>query len=123
VLAQCQAFEKITIRPAHAADQRNMRLQVLPDGELIGHAVSVIDLIIYAYDVPANPSPRLNALPEWVYGDIGYDIQARAPRYAITPASSDEEIQLKVKQRSANCSPIVLDCGCDSSVNACQLTR
>jgi uncharacterized protein (TIGR03435 family) len=96
-LAQSQTFEKITIKPVRSADPRSMRLQVLPDGELIAHAVLVIDLISYAYDVPSNPSPRLNSLPDWIYGDR-YDIEAEAPPYAITTTSGDGETQLRVKQ-------------------------
>ncbi len=97
VMAQSQAFEKITIRPVRSADPRSMRLQVLPDGELIAHAVLVIDLISYAYDVPSNPSPRLNSLPDWIYGDR-FDIEAKASPSAITTASQDGETQLRVKQ-------------------------
>jgi uncharacterized protein (TIGR03435 family) len=96
-LAQSQTFEKITIKPAHSADPRSMRLQVLPDGQLIGHAVLVIDLISYAYDVPSNPSPRLNALPDSIYSDR-YDIEAKASPYAITTTSGDGETQLRLKQ-------------------------
>jgi uncharacterized protein (TIGR03435 family) len=86
-LAQSQTFEKITIEPVRSADPRTMRLQVLPDGELIARAALVIDLISYAYDVPSNPSPRLNSLPDWIYGDR-YDIEAKASPYAITTTSS-----------------------------------
>jgi uncharacterized protein (TIGR03435 family) len=96
-LAQSQTFEKITIKPARSADPRSMRLQVLPDGELIAHAVLVIDLISYAYDVPSNPSPRLNSLPDWIYGDR-YDIEAKASPYVILTTSRDGETQLRVKQ-------------------------
>ena len=74
-----------------------MRLQVLPDGELIAHAVLVLDLISYAYDVPSNPSPRLNSLPDWIYGDR-YDIEAKAPSNVIMKTSRDGETQLRVKQ-------------------------
>lgn len=81
-LAQTQTFEKITIKSVRA-DPRSARLQVLPDGELIAHAIVVIDLLSYAYDVPSNPSPRLNALPGWIYSDR-YDIEAKAPPDAIT---------------------------------------
>jgi uncharacterized protein (TIGR03435 family) len=96
-MAQSQTFEKITIRPVRSVDPRGMRLQVLPDGELIAHAVLVIDPISYAYDVPSNPSPRLNALPDWIYGDR-YDIEAKPPPHAITTTSRDGETQLRVKQ-------------------------
>jgi uncharacterized protein (TIGR03435 family) len=57
----------------------------------------VIDLISYAYDVPSNPSPRLNSLPDWIYGDM-YDIEAKASPYAITTTSRDRETQIRVKQ-------------------------
>jgi uncharacterized protein (TIGR03435 family) len=96
-LAQSQTFERITIKPVRSVDPRSMRLQVLPDGELIAHAVLVIDLISYAYDVPSNPSPRLNSVPDWIYGDR-YDIEAKASPYAITTTSRDGETQLRVKQ-------------------------
>jgi uncharacterized protein (TIGR03435 family) len=97
VLAQSQAFEKITIKAARSADPRSMRMQVLPDGELVAHAVLVINLISYAYDVPSNPSPRLNPPPAWIYDDR-YDIAAKASLNAITTTSQDAEIQLRVKQ-------------------------
>lgn len=73
-----------------------MRLQVLPDGKLVAHAVLVIDLVSYAYDVPANPSPRLNALPAWSNRER-YDIEAKAAPGAIHTASPDSEVQLRVK--------------------------
>ena len=96
-VAQAQAFEKITIKPVRSVDPRGMHLQVLADGELIAHAVLVIDLISYAYDVPSNPSPRLNSLPDWIYGDR-YDIEAKASPHAITTSSGDTETQIRVKQ-------------------------
>jgi len=96
-VAQAQAFEKVTIKPVRSVDPRGMHLQVLADGELIAHAVLVIDLISYAYDVPSNPSPRLNSLPDWIYGDR-YDIEAKASPHAITTSSGDTETQIRVKQ-------------------------
>lgn len=96
-LAHAQAFEKVTIKAARSADPRSMRMQVLPDGELVARAVLVIDLISYAYDVPSNPSPRLNSLPAWIYDDR-YDIEAKASPNAITTAAQDAETQLRVKQ-------------------------
>ena len=95
-LAQSQTFEKITIKPASSTDPRSTRLQVLTDGELIGHSVLVLDLISYAYELPSNPSHRLNALPDWIYGSR-YDIEAKTHPNAITKASRDEETQLRVK--------------------------
>src|SRR5450631_36558 len=65
--AQAQVFEKVTIRPARSLDPSSRRDQVLPNGDLKGNAVNVISLLTYAYGVPANPSSRLSALPDWVY--------------------------------------------------------
>jgi uncharacterized protein (TIGR03435 family) len=96
-LARSQAFEKIKITPVRSADPRSMRLQVLPDGELIGHAVLVINLISYAYDVPSNPSPRLNTVPDWIYAER-YEMDAKASPNAITTTAQDGEIQLRVKE-------------------------
>src|SRR5437764_11599615 len=64
-VAQAQAFATITIKPASSADPRDAHLKVLPNGDLIASAVSVITLLSYAYDVPVNPSPRLAPLPNW----------------------------------------------------------
>jgi uncharacterized protein (TIGR03435 family) len=95
--AESQTFEKGTIKPVRSADPRSTRLPVLPYGELIAHAVLVIELISYAYDVPSNPSPRLRSLPDWIYGDR-HDIEAKASPNAITTTSRDGETQLRVKQ-------------------------
>jgi uncharacterized protein (TIGR03435 family) len=92
-----EAFEKVTITHAGSTDPRSMRMEVLPDGQLIAHGVLVIDLISYAYDVPSNPSPRLKSLPDWIYGDR-YDIEAKASQNAITTTSEDGETQLRVKK-------------------------
>ena len=78
-LAQSQAFATITIKPA--ADQRSVRVQVLPNGDLIASAVPVSTLLSYAYDVPVNPSPRLSPLPDWTFRER-YDIEAKAPANA-----------------------------------------
>jgi uncharacterized protein (TIGR03435 family) len=96
-VAQAQAFEKITIRPARSADPRNRRVQVLRNGDLIAHSVNVIDLLSYAYGVPSNPSPRLNSLPGWTVGD-SYDIEARAPANTISAISQDSDVQARLQQ-------------------------
>jgi uncharacterized protein (TIGR03435 family) len=96
-MARAQAFEQITIKAVRSVDPRSMRLQILPDGELIAHGVLLIHLISYAYDVPSNPSPRLNSLPDWIYGDR-YDIEAKASPNAITATSQDGATLLRVKQ-------------------------
>ena len=44
-VAQSQAFSRITIKPAHLADPRNARVQVLPNGDLIASAVPLITFL------------------------------------------------------------------------------
>jgi hypothetical protein len=61
-VAQPPAFATIAIKPAGSADPRDARVQVLPNGDLIASAVPMIRLLTYAYDLPANPSPRLSVL-------------------------------------------------------------
>src|SRR5712671_6894266 len=77
-VAQSQAFESISIQPARSGDPRDMRIRVLPNGDLIASAVPVLLLVRYAYDVPVNPSPRLSGLPAW---RETYDIEAKAPAH------------------------------------------
>ena len=84
--ARSQAFEVISIRPAGSGDSRNMRMRVLPNGDLNATAVPVLSLLRYAYDVPVNPSPRLSGLPGW---RETYDIEAKAPANAV-PANLPE---------------------------------
>lgn len=82
--AQSQEFEKIAIRPAGSADPRSMRMQILPTGDLIAHAVPVIALLSYAYDLPIDPSSRLSRLPDWTIRER-YDIEGKAVANAIDP--------------------------------------
>jgi uncharacterized protein (TIGR03435 family) len=96
-VAQTQAFAKVTIRAAHSDDPRNMRMQVLPDGDLIAHAVPVISLLSFAYEVPVNPSPRLSPLPEWTLLER-YDIEAKATANAIPPDLEDSEARSRHQQ-------------------------
>src|SRR5438552_15258912 len=78
-VAQSQAFAVISIEPARSGDPRNMRMRVLPNGDLNASAVPVLLLLRYAYDVPVNPSPRLSGLPDL---RETYDIEAKAPANA-----------------------------------------
>lgn len=96
VAAPSQVFEKVVIKPAPSADPRSMRVQILPDGELKAKAVSVITLLSYSYDLPANPSPRLYALPAWAIGER-YDIRGKTP-IPISALSEDSDAQSKTKQ-------------------------
>ena len=97
MVAQSQAFEKITIKPAQSVGQSDMRLQVLPDGDLIANAVPVVTLLSYAYDVPTNPSPLLSALPDWTVRER-YDIEAEAPTQAISPSLPYSESRSRIQQ-------------------------
>jgi uncharacterized protein (TIGR03435 family) len=96
-VAQSQVFATITIKPARSAGQRNMRLQVLPNGDLIASAVPVIMLLSYAYDVPVNPSPRLSPLPDWTARER-YDIEAKAPANAIPLSLQGSEVRRRSQQ-------------------------
>jgi uncharacterized protein (TIGR03435 family) len=87
-VAQSQAFEVISIKPARSGDPRNMRMRVLPNGDLNASAVPVLLLLRYAYDVPVNPSPRLSGLPGW---RETYDIEAKAPANAVPPGLPESE--------------------------------
>jgi len=96
-VAQAQAFAKITIRPASSADPRNMRMKVLPNGNLIANAVPVIMLLSYAYDVPVDPSPRLSPLPDWTIRER-YDIEGKGIANATTPSLQDSDSRSRIQQ-------------------------
>ena len=87
-VAQSQTFEAVSIKPARSGDPRNMRMRVLPNGDLNASAVPVLLLLRYAYDVPVNPSPRLSGLPGW---RETYDIEAKAPANAVPPGLPESE--------------------------------
>jgi uncharacterized protein (TIGR03435 family) len=93
-VAQSQAFEVISIKPARSADPRNMRMRVLPNGDLIASGVPVLWLLRYAYDVPVNPSPRLSGLPAW---RETYDIEAKAPAKAVPAALPESEKRRRIQ--------------------------
>jgi uncharacterized protein (TIGR03435 family) len=97
-VAQSQGFAKITIRPTNSADARNMRMKVLPNGELVATAVPVIMLLSYAYDVPVNPSPRLSPLPDWTIRER-YDIDGKATANAITRSLDDSDSRSRIQQK------------------------
>jgi uncharacterized protein (TIGR03435 family) len=61
-------------------------VQVLRNGDLIAHSVSLIELLSYAYAVPSNPSPRLNSLPDWTAVDR-FDIEAKTVTPTIAAGS------------------------------------
>lgn len=95
VVAQSQAFEKITIKPAHS-ELGSWHIEVLPNGDLITQNVSPIALLTYGYDLPINPSLRLQSVPGWAADR--YDIAAKAPANG-SPAISPDKAQNLAKQR------------------------
>jgi len=97
-VAQSQAFAKITIRPANSANARNMRMKVLPNGDLVASAIPVIMLLSYAYDVPVNPSPRFSPLPDWTIRDR-YDIEGTATADTNTPSLQNSDSRSRIQQR------------------------
>ena len=97
-VAQSQAFATITIKPARSADQRNERVQVLSNGDLIASAVSVITLLSYAYDVPVNPSPRLSPLPDWTVRER-YDIEGKGTVNAIAPSLQGSDSRGRIQRK------------------------
>jgi uncharacterized protein (TIGR03435 family) len=94
VVAQSPAFEAISIKPARSSDPQSMRMRVLPNGDLSASAVPVLLLMTYAYDVPANPSPRLIGLPRW---RETYDIEAKAPANAVSAGLPEGEKRRRVQ--------------------------
>jgi len=96
-VAQSQAFAKVTIRSASSADPRNMRMQVLPHGDVIANAVPVVMLLSYAYDVPVDPLQRLSHLPDWTIRER-YDIEAKAIANAVTISLQDSDSRTRIQQ-------------------------
>src|SRR5688572_22685578 len=93
-VAQPPAFAAISIAPARSSDPRDMRMRVLPNGDLEAHAVPVLMLVSYAYDVPVNPSPRLAGFPGW---RDAYDIEAKAPANAVPAGLPESEKQRQIQ--------------------------
>jgi uncharacterized protein (TIGR03435 family) len=96
--AQPQTFASITIKPARAAEPRNASVKLLPNGDFIASAVSVVTLLSGAYDLPSNGSPRLTSiLPDWALREK-YDIEAKAPPDALPPGPHDSEVRSRMRQ-------------------------
>jgi uncharacterized protein (TIGR03435 family) len=74
-----------------------MRMQVLPNGDLIANAVPVIMLLSYAYDVPVDPSPRLSHLPDWAIRER-YDIEGKAIANAVTLSLDESDSRIRIQQ-------------------------
>lgn len=89
-------FATVSITPSRSTDPRTERMRVLPNGDLIARAVSVLTLVSFAYDVPANPSPRLSGVPDWSLER--YDIEAKAPANVIPPGPPRKEALHQAQQ-------------------------
>jgi uncharacterized protein (TIGR03435 family) len=76
-LARAQRFASVVIKTSSSNAPGASRLQILPNGDLIGHSVSVVELMSLAYAIPENPSPRLSSLPDWAVRQP-FDIEAKA---------------------------------------------
>jgi uncharacterized protein (TIGR03435 family) len=88
-IAKAQSLATIDIKLPRSHSLESRRVRVLPNGDLIATSVNAIGLIEFGYEVPANPSDRLAAFPDWVYSQR-YDIEAKAPPDArrISPADA-----------------------------------
>lgn len=64
--------------------------------------VSVPSLLSFAYDVPANPSPRLSGLPNWSLER--YDIEAKAGAHTTTSGLSSKDTLHRTQQMTLSCS-------------------
>lgn len=95
-IAQPQTFVAISIEPSRSADPQKARMRVLPDGDLVARAISVLSLLSYAYDLPTNPSFRLSGLPDWL-GER-YNIEAKAAANAIPSGLPTKKALHRAKQ-------------------------
>jgi uncharacterized protein (TIGR03435 family) len=93
-VAQSQSFDVISIKAARSSDPHNMRMRVLPNGDLSASSVPLLELVRFAYDVPVNPSPRLDGLPGW---RETYDIEAKAPANAVPTGLQESETRRRMQ--------------------------
>jgi uncharacterized protein (TIGR03435 family) len=96
VSALSQSFENITIRTAQSPGPGSDHIQILASGDLVADNVNTIALLTFAYDVPANPSPRFPPLPEWVYRRR-YNVEAKAPANVNGSGGAGAEIEMRAK--------------------------
>jgi uncharacterized protein (TIGR03435 family) len=71
-------------------------MRVSPNGDLAASAIPVLTLLSFAYDLPANPSPRLSVLPGWTRER--YDIEAKAPANAAPFGLPSKEVRQRAQQ-------------------------
>jgi len=87
--AQSAAFEVASVKVNTTEDFRATKLQILAGGHFSATALPLRYLIVYAYNLPMNPSERLTGVPEWT-NEARYDIEAKAPGRSISCRATRE---------------------------------
>lgn len=95
-LAQAPGFEVVSIKPNRSQDFRSIGFRTLPGGRLTATNLPVRMLVVFAYDVPMNPSERISGLPEWTIQER-YDVEARAPEGAVPQGLPDSEFRSRMR--------------------------
>jgi uncharacterized protein (TIGR03435 family) len=94
--AQSPAFEVASVKPNNSGDFRLLRMQTLPNGRFSARALPVRALLVYAYNLPINPSERLSGVPDWANREM-FDIEAKAPDGAFPPGVPSTEADAKMR--------------------------
>ena len=92
---QAPAFEVVSVKPNRTGDPRNMRLQVTP-GKFAASSMPLRVLIVFAYELPMNPSPRVIGMPDWVNHEM-FDVEAKAADAAFPPGLSALEVKARMQ--------------------------
>src|SRR5215472_16297610 len=94
--AQSTAFEVASVKLNATEDFRATKLQILPGGHFSATALPLRYLIVYAYNLPMNPSERLTSVPEWT-NEARYDIEAKAPDGAFPAGLPASDARARVR--------------------------
>jgi uncharacterized protein (TIGR03435 family) len=79
------AFEVASVRANRWPDPREVvHVEFLPGGHLSIENVVLCAIVSFAYDVPINPSIRLNGLPDWTRTER-FDIEATTDKQSPPP--------------------------------------
>ena len=96
-LGQPLTFEVASIKPNTSTDWRAVRWQMLPGGRFTATNLPLRMVLVYAYNVPMNPSERLSGLPAWA-NEERYDFEAKAPQGAVPVGLPDSEFRARMRQ-------------------------
>jgi uncharacterized protein (TIGR03435 family) len=77
-------FEVASVKANHSPDARGGHVQFLPGGRLSIQNIVLSAIVSFAYDVPINPSIRLNGLPDWTRNER-FDIEATTDKASLPP--------------------------------------